>query len=54
MIFLASNVLGLTLNIILILGLGGFVVYNILKLVGRIKEKRAKKNKEDGTKDKEI
>lgn len=56
MIFLASKVLGMTLNIILILVFGGFVFYNIYKLVLRIREKKAKKNKEDDveTHEKEI
>lgn len=47
MIFLASKALGLTLNIILILVFGGFVAYNIYKLVLRIREKKAKKKKKD-------
>ena len=56
MIFLASNALGMTLNIILILVFGGFVVYNIYKLVLRIREKKAKKKKkfDDETHEKEI
>lgn len=57
MIFLASKALGLTLNIILILVLGGFVAYNIYKLVIRIREKKtkAKKKKDDSdTHEKEI
>lgn len=56
MIFLVSKAVGLTLDIILILVFGGFVAYNIYKLVLRIKEKRAKKknNSNDETNNKEI
>lgn len=57
MIFLASKALGMTLNIILILVFGGFVAYNIYKLVIRIREKKtkAKKKKDDeDTHEKEI
>ena len=52
--FLASYVVGLCLNLILICGLAIFVGYNIYKLVVRIKGKKAKKNKEVDTRDKEI
>lgn len=56
MFFLTSKALGLTLNIILILVFGGFVAYNIYKLVLRIREKKAKKKKKevDDTHEKEI
>ena len=47
MIFLASKALGMTINIILILGFAGLVAYNIYKLIIRIKEKKAKKVKKD-------
>ena len=56
MIFLASKALGITLNIILILVLVGFVAYNTYKLLIRIREKKAKKIKKDDedTHEKEI
>lgn len=48
MIILVSKAVGLTIDIILVLVFGGFLAYNIYKLVLRIKEKKAKKkNKSD-------
>lgn len=43
--FLVSKAVGVTLDVILILAFGGFLVFNIYKLVLRIKEKKAKKKK---------
>lgn len=45
--FLVSKVVGVTLDVILILAFGGFLFFNIYKLVLRIKEKKAKKKKLD-------
>lgn len=45
--FLVSKAVGVTLDVILILILAGFLAFNIYKLVLRIKEKKAKKKKSE-------